>query len=125
MRIAGETVGPRGFTVLAVAAVAGLLLGVHGWSGRHNGLPPGLAGAGPPTSPTRSSPARSSPPRSSPAPTPGPKLSSQSYASYSFQEWPGSVSGAAKAAATGLVITVRKKGAGIMVTAGVAGQPTP
>jgi hypothetical protein len=155
MRIAGETVGPWGVTVLAVSAVAGLLLGVHGWSGRHNGLPSALAGPGvsaspgaharsassatsparsqpaqgPPTqgptaagSPTPSSPAPAS---NTPAPSPGPKLSSQSYASYAFQEWPGPVSATAKSAATGLVITVRKHGPGILVTAGVAGQPTP
>jgi|ERR1022692_4689000 hypothetical protein len=151
MRIAGETVGPRGITVLAVSAALGILLGVHGWSGRHNGLPSTLAGPGPSpsasarpgpssASPTQSrskqgpptqgpsataSPGPSSPAPGSPAPTPGPKLSSQSYASYAFQEWPGPVSGAAKAAATGLVITVRKHGSGIMVAAGVAGQPAP
>jgi len=147
MRIAGETVGPRGITVLALSAVAGLLLGVHGWSGRHNGLPSTLAGLGPsPSAPARPGPSSASPTQSRPAqsrsaqgpptqgpsatasPTPGgpgPKLSSQSYASYAFQEWPGPVSSAAKAAATGLVITVRKHGSGIMVTAGVAGQPTP
>jgi hypothetical protein len=153
MRIAGETVGPRGITVLAVSAVVGILLGVHGWGGRHNGLPstlggpgpspsaaphgrpasssatPGQSTQGPPTqgptaagSPAPSSPAPAS---NSPAPSPGAKLSSQSYASYAFQEWPGPVSASAKAAATGLVITVRKHGSGIMVTAGVAGQPTP
>jgi hypothetical protein len=155
MRIAGETVGPRGMTVLALSAIAGLLLGVHGWSGRHNGLPSTLAGLGSSPSATASpgpsspspaqsrpaqdptqgpptqgpsataSPAGSSPAPVSPSPTPGPKLSSQSYASYAFQEWPGPVSRAAKAAATGLVITVRKHGSGIMVTAGVAGQPMP
>jgi hypothetical protein len=146
MRIAGETVGPRGVTVLAVSAAVGILLGVHGWSGRHNGLPPTLAGPGPspsasarqgpssaaPTSgqstqgpPTKGPSATASPGPSSPAPSPGPKLSSQSYASYAFKEWPGPVSGAAKAAATGLVITVRKHGSGIMVTAAVAGQPAP
>ena len=131
--------------------MVGVLLGVHGWSGQHNGLPstlappgqspsatarPGPSSAsptqGPPTQgpPTQgpsatASPAAGAPGSGSPAPTPGPKLSSQSYASYAFQEWPGPVSSAAKAAATGLVITVRKHGSGIMVTAGVAGQPAP
>ena len=146
MRIAGETVGPRGIAVLAVSAAVGGLLGVHGWSGRHNGLPSTLASQGPSPSatahpgpssasstpgrstegpPATASPTASAPAPGSPAPSPGPKLSSQSYASYAFQEWPGPVSSAAKAAATGLVITVRKHGSGIMVTAGVAGQPTP
>jgi hypothetical protein len=155
MRIAGETVGPRGVTVLAVSAVVGTLLGVHGWTGRHNGLPSTLAGPGPspsaapaarpssssaaptaghsaqgpptqgPTAAGSPAPSSPAPAPNSPAPSPGPKLSSQSYASYAFQEWPGPVSSAATAAATGLVITVRKHGSGIMVTAGVAGRPAP
>ncbi len=33
MRIAGDTIGPRGIAVLAVSAVVGVLLGLHGWSG--------------------------------------------------------------------------------------------
>jgi hypothetical protein len=52
-------------------------------------------------------------------------LSSQPYASYAFQVWPGPVSAAAKAARTGLMISVRRQGSGIVVTAGVAGQPAP
>jgi hypothetical protein len=39
--------------------------------------------------------------------------------------WPGPVSAAAKAAGTGLLISVRRQGSGIVVTAGVAGQPSP
>lgn len=58
-----------------------------------------------------------------PAPRPGPRLSAQSYAAYSFRVWPGPEGSAAKAAATGLAITVRRHGSGITVTAGVAGQP--
>ncbi len=136
MRIAGDTIGPRGIAVLAVSAVVGVLLGLHGWSGRHNGLPSTLASSGPrPSAPARvsrparspatTSPATPSPATPSPAPSPGPKLSSQSYASYSYQVWPGPLSTAAKAAATGLVIAVHRHGSGIMVTAGVAGQPAP
>src|SRR5258705_3549033 len=126
MRIAGDTIGPRGIAVLAVSAVVGVLLGLHGWSGRHNGLPSTLAGSGPrPSAPARVSRPARSPATSSPAPSPGPKLSSQSYASYSYQVWPGPLSTAAKAAATGLVIAVHRHGSGIMVTAGVAGRPAP
>jgi len=141
MRIAGHTIGPRGIAVLAVSAVVGVLLGLHGWSGRHNGLPSTLASSGPRpsaparvsrparspaiTSPATTSPATPSPATPSPAPSPGPKLSSQSYASYSYQVWPGPLSTAAKAAATGLVIAVHRHGSGIMVTAGVAGRPAP
>jgi hypothetical protein len=146
MRIAGETVGRRGLTLLVVSAVAGVVLGAHGWSGRHNGLPPPLAGlhasataSSSPASTTTAPPsaAPSSPPSQGPvaaspspaatsaAPAPGPKLSSQPYASYAFQVWPGPVSAAGKAALTGLVISVRRQGSGIVVTAGVAGQPAP
>src|SRR5216683_2059441 len=114
MRIAGDMIGPRGIAVLAVSAVVGVLLGLHGWSGRHNGLPSTLA-----------SPATTSPATTSPAASPGPKLSTQSYASSSYQVWPGPLSTAAKAAVTGLVIAVHRHGSGIMVTAGVAGQPAP
>jgi len=130
-------------TLLAASAIVGVVLGVHGWSGRHNGLPAALAGlhasptahtkakptpsaaapsAGPTQGPVASSPATGSSAAATPAPTPGPKLSSQSYASYAFQVWPGPLSQAASAAQTGLVIKVQRHGAGIMVTAGVAGQ---
>ncbi len=34
----GRPVGPRGAALLAVAAVVGIVLAVHGWSGRHSGL---------------------------------------------------------------------------------------
>ena len=144
MRISGEMIGSRGIGLLAAAAAAGMVLAVHGWSGRHNGTAPGLgpAGAGPAASASRSAaapaPAQSpkpssqgptahaSPARQSPvpaAPTPGPELSAQSYASYSYRVWPRPASSAAKAASTGLAITVRRHGSGIMVTAGVVGQP--
>jgi hypothetical protein len=135
MRVAGATVGSRGIVVLGTAAAVGIVLAVHGWSVRHNGSAPGLKPslAGPAAAASSSAPAgppaHSSPPRSqspapaSSAPVPGPRLRAQSYASYSYRVWPGPVSSAAKAAGTGLAITVRQDGSGIMVTAGVAGQP--
>jgi hypothetical protein len=137
MRVAGGTVGSRGIALLMAAAGLGIVLAVHGWSVRHNGSAPGLkpaqAGAAAASSPApagpraHTSPARSqSPAPASSAPVPGPRLSAQSYASYSFRVWPGPVSSAAKAAGTGLTITVRRHGSGIMVVAGVAGQhPQP
>jgi hypothetical protein len=146
MRIAGETVGVRGAALLSVAAVAGLLLGAHGFSGRHHGLPPtalggtqvpasapATAGSGSPA-PTASaqpsqSPGASATPAQGPTaaatPTAGPKLSTESYASYSFSVWPGTPTSAARAAETGLVINVHKQGTGISVAAGVAGQAVP
>lgn len=145
MRIGGDTVGSRGLAVLAVAAVTGIGLGVHGWSGWHHGVVPGLAGSSQPgargsgpgphtssptpaasSSPASQGPVASSSPPSTAAPTgPGPKLSSQSYASYAFQVWPGPVSQAGKSAQIGLVIKVTKHGSGIDVAAGVAGQKLP
>src|ERR1700756_2925343 len=127
MRVAGATVGSRGIGVLAAAAVTGIVLAVHGWSVRQDGSPPGLKPAvgGPAAAASRSavagpqahnSPTPGQPPApASSAPAPGPRLSAQSYAAYSFRIWPGPVSSAAKAAATGLVITVHGHGSGIMV----------
>ena len=124
MRIAGDRVGPRGLAVLAAVAVGGIALAAHGWSARHAGLTPGSLATG---SPTTSAPRAAT----SPAPgadhasrgTAGPLLSSQSYASYAFLVWPGTLSSPARAAMTGLAISVHRSGQGISVTAGVSGQP--
>jgi hypothetical protein len=145
IRIAGETVGARGIALLAVTAVAGAALAVHGWAGRHHGAPPVGIGApaassatrpaspastatpgtaSPSAAPTASAPA-SQGPSAAPTPTPGPKLSSQSYAQVSFLVWPGTPSQAARAAETGLTISVHKQASGIAVAAAVAGHPLP
>jgi len=140
MGIAGKVVGPRGLALLAVTAVAGIVLGVHGWSARHTGLAPGsLAGRTQPaagatsTPPARTPPARASssaapsatPSASatSPASHAGPLLRSQSYAPYSYLVWPGTPSSAAHTALTGLAVSVHRRGSGISVSAGVNGQP--
>jgi len=138
MKSAGKPAGPVGLALLAVTALAGVVLAVHGWSGRHSGLAPGgLAGASsapsakvrpsPTARPAGSSAAKAAPgaPGSgaSPAASPGPLLRSQSYAQYSFRVWPGTPGAAAQAALTGLSIKVRRQGSGVMVTAGVSGQP--
>ena len=57
------------------------------------------------------------------ASSPGPLLSSEPYAQYAFQVWPGTPTAAAKAALTGLSVTVRSQAGGLLVTAGVNGQP--
>src|SRR6266567_8371523 len=106
MRISGGSVGPRGLALLLVTAVAGVVLAVHGWSGRQAGLTPGALGGTGPSAPagssSSSSPASAAGPSGSPAApaapsktagagsgsgsaTAGPLLSSQSYAQYSFQ----------------------------------------
>lgn len=122
------TIGGRGVALLVVAAVAGALLGLHGWSGRHGRLPAGSFGTSParthPATPAGRHPAASptAPPASQPAAgSPGPKLSSESYAGYSYLVWPGTPTPAARAALTGLSISVHRGAAGVQVTAGVAG----
>jgi hypothetical protein len=137
MKLPGTSaaVGPLGLALVIVTAAAGIVLAVHGWSGRHAGQPPGaLAGPGPGpaarTSPAlrpAASPATSAagprPRTASPAASPGPLLSSQQYAAYSFRVWPGTPGADARAALTGLSVTVRRHGSGILVTARVNGQP--
>jgi hypothetical protein len=139
MRFSGKPTGPLAVGLLAVTAITGVALAVHGWSGRHSGLPAGaLAGSNPspaasarpgraagPSAPAAASSAPAATP-SSPAASPsgpGPLLSAQSYAQYSFRVWPGTPSAAAQAALTGLTVKVTRHGSGIMVTAGVIGQP--
>lgn len=142
MKFTRTPVGPLGVTLLGVTAAAGLVLAVHSWSGRHAGLTPGaLAGggsspaatAGParpsrsagPSAPAPAPHASAAAPRASgasPQAGPGPLLSSQSYAQYSFRVWPGTPSASAQAALTGLSVKVRRQGSGISVTAGVIGQ---
>jgi hypothetical protein len=127
-----------GIALLAVTAVTGIFLAVHGWSGRHSGVAPGaLAGAGsssaavarpsPPTASASSSVPTAAPRASGASPTarPGPLLASQSYARYAFRVWPGTPSAAGRAALTGLSIAVHRQGSGLSVTAGVSGQHTP
>jgi hypothetical protein len=135
MTFTGKPTGPLGLALLAVTGLTGIILAVHGWSARHSGQAPGtLAGssssaAGVTPSPSArsagSSPSAAAPRASgaSPAASPGPLLSSQSYAQYSFRVWPGTPGPAAQAALTGLSVKVRRQGSGVMVTAGVIGQP--
>jgi hypothetical protein len=136
MKVTGKSAGPLGLALLAVTGLTGIVLAVHGWAGRNAGLAPGaLAGASSPAAaqagpsprarPTGASGRKAAPGASgaSPAASPGPLLSAQSYAQYSFRVWPGAPGAAAQAALTGLSVKVRRQGSGIMVTAGVNGQP--
>lgn len=129
MRFSGKPTGPLGLALLVVTALTGVVLAVHGWSGRHSGLPAGALAASPAQAPSAPAPSSSAPaatpssPGASPAAGPGPLLSAQSYAQYSFRVWPGTPSAAAQAALTGLTVKVARRGSGIMVTAGVIGQP--
>ena len=130
MSSGSNSIGPRGLTLLGLAAAVGIALGIHGWATRHtpavlgsvggsaaaaSAAPAHNATAGPPPSQPSSS--------SSPASTAGQMLSSQPYAQYAFQVWPGNLSPTAQAAEVGLAITVRRTGTGLEVSAGVIGQP--
>lgn len=127
--------------MLAVVAVGGIALGAHGWSARHAVLTPGsLAAGSSATGPGRTPAAGPASHHAAASPSAGPtasgahhashgsagpKLSSQSYASYAFLVWPGNRNSSARAAMTGLTISVRRSGGGISVTAGVTGQQAP
>jgi hypothetical protein len=124
--------GPGGIALLGLAAAIGVILAIHGWSARHTSAALGSVGNGPAAATARPSPAHATPSAaaaaeggSAPAPaaTPGPLLSSQSYAQYAYQVWPGTLGAAARAAEIGLAITAHRQGNGLEVSAGVIGQP--
>lgn len=127
-------IGPRGLAVLGVAAVLGVVLANHGWSTYQGSTTPGSLADGaaahvatsPPAQSTASGhikPAAPTPGPSDSASSAGPLLSSEPYAQYAVQMWPGSPSAAAKAALAGLSVTVHSQAGGLSVTAGVNGQP--
>jgi hypothetical protein len=127
-----RSVGVRGVLVLTAAGIAGIVLAVNGWSARHIGL--AAAGGGLAASPAGASPSAASPApgtarpsagpsRPAPSASAGPLLSSEPYASYAYQVWPGALSAAARQAMTGLSISASRVRDGISVKAGVNGQP--
>jgi hypothetical protein len=144
VRPGGEPVGRWGLAVLVVTGVAGLVLAIHGWSGRGAGVAPSLAGgrlgavsAAPgetvPSSPSAraaTSPAAGPTPSAttspgasgSSSPAPGPLLRSEPFASVAYRIWPGPVSATASQALTGLSISVHKRVGGLDVTASARGQ---
>lgn len=134
-------VGPRGLTLLAIAGVVGFLLAAHGWA--HRGTDAALGSLGTRSAPTSLAPtsvaptsvgptaARGAGPVAGPSATagatgqagkPGPLLASQPFAPYAFAIWPGTQSMAAKAALTGLSVSVRQVPSGLSITAAVNGQ---
>src|SRR5215471_19353687 len=139
MRLGGEPVGRWGIALLAVTGIVGLLLAWHGWTARSAAVTPSLSGkaasSGPASgtpgavgSPGSSASTSSAPasPGASPGPTAsakaGPLLSSEPYASVTYQIWPGPLSATARQALTGLKVAVHQHGPGLLVTAGVIGQ---
>jgi hypothetical protein len=128
MRVRTGAAGPRGISLLAAAGVVAVLLASHGWAHRTAGGAPGsLAGrsgaahVAPATSAT-SAPPKAGPSANTGAGAPGPLLTSQPFAQYSFVIWPGTPSAAAKAALTGLSVNVSRETSGLSVTAAVNGQ---
>lgn len=132
MRLSPVPVGPRGLALLAAAGLLGLVLAVHGWYARGSSAPPAAvsvnghpatsAAGARASSPQHSARPAAGPHGASPSATPGPLLSTQSFAPYSFQVWPGKPSSAAQAAMAGLSISVRRDATGIVVFVAVNGQ---
>jgi hypothetical protein len=125
-------VGVRGALVLTAAGIAGIALAVNGWSARHIGLAAGgggLAASPASPSPSAASPApgtarpSAGPSRPAPSASAGPLLSSEPFASYAYQVWPGTLNAAARQAMTGLSVSASRVRDGISVKAGVNGQP--
>jgi len=113
-----SALGPRGATVLAVAGIAGLCFGIVGWTQRGTGLVTPLVSASP--SPAAASPSVSpSAPgaASSPSAAAGPALSSEPFASFAYQVWPGPLSADARLAMAGFILKVTRQANGITVNA--------
>jgi len=114
-----SALGPRGFTVLSVAGIAGICLAVLGWTQRGTGLVSDLAAASPTPSASAapSGHASAAPSAASSSPAAGPQLSSQPYASYAYQVWPGPLDGTEQLAMSGWTLTVTRQSGGITVKA--------
>ena len=104
-----STLGPRGIALLSVAGIAGVALALHGWSQRGTGLIAGQPAAPPPSAAPSATGSAGAAAR--------PALSSEPYASYSYQVWPGPLSAEGKLAMSGFTLTVTRHGGGISVKA--------
>jgi cytoskeletal protein RodZ len=123
MRIGQEKIGPRGRTILVIAAVVAVAMGIYGW-GRgtiavggtlslSNGQAPTTTSSPTTSSPTTSSPTtsssttpRSHPTTSVPTQKVGPLLSSTQYASYAYELYPGPQNSQTKLATAGFKIRI-------------------
>lgn len=101
--------GPRGIALLSVTGVAGVILAVHGWSQRGTGL---IAGQPQPGTPPSATASASGPPGAA-----GPTLSSEPYASYAYQVWPGPLNANEEQAMAGFTLMVTRRGDGIALKA--------
>ncbi len=75
-----SALGPKGLAVLSIAGIAGLFLGILGWTQRDTGMVAPLI-----TPSAAASPA----PAASPPAAAGPALTSEPYASHAYQVWLG------------------------------------
>jgi hypothetical protein len=119
-----SALGPRGLAILSIAGIAGVCLAIVGWTHRGTGVVAPLVSAPPAASSpavTPSAPASSTAASSTAAA--GPQLSSQPYASYAYQVWPGPLSVNGKLALTGFSLTVTRESGGIAVRAIQDGTP--
>jgi hypothetical protein len=114
-------VGPRGLAVLSVAGVAGVVLGLHGWSQRPTYLAAPVTAA-PVIVPAASASPSASANRAATSTAAGPQLSSMPYASFAYQVWPAPISADGKRALSGWTLTVTPRHGGILVKAALNGQ---
>ncbi|HLH84002.1 MAG TPA: hypothetical protein VKV38_12120 [Trebonia sp.] len=125
-----SALGPRGLTVLSVAGIAGVFLGVLGWTQRGTGLVAPVASPPAPVASPSAAPSVSvtAPPSggasgpAAPSAAAGPLLSSEPYRSYAYQVWPGPLSADARLALAGFTLTVTRQPGGITVHAVQDGQ---
>jgi hypothetical protein len=124
-----SALGPRGLTVLSIAGIAGVFLGILGWTQRGTGLVTPLVTGSPSAAASPSATASPSAAASggasaaaSPSAAAGPQLSSEPYAAYAYQVWPGSLTADARLAMAGFTLTVTRQPGGIMVKAVQDGQ---
>lgn len=122
-----SALGPRGLSVLSVAGIVGVFLGIAGWTHRGVGLVAPMVAASPSGTP---SPAATGSPSGSAAPSQaagpeaaGPLLSSEPYGSYAYQVWPGPLGPDGRLAMAGFALAVTRQANGIVVHAVQDGQP--
>lgn len=103
-----------------------MCLAVVGWGQRGTGLvspllaaspAPSVTASAPPAHASAAPPGHAAPPSASASPAAGPALSSEPYASFAYQVWPGPVSQDGQLALAGFVLKVTKQPAGITVNA--------
>jgi hypothetical protein len=124
-----SALGPRGLTVLSIAGIAGVFLGILGWTQRGTGLVTPLvtgspsAAASPSAGPSAAaSPSAGPSAAASPSAAAGPQLSSEPFAAYAYQVWPGPLTADARLAMAGFTLTVTRQPGGITVKAVQDGQ---